>query len=77
MNRLLVTLAAFMTAGSLAGCNSGGSAPRTFTVSGSLTGLDASGLVLTDNGTDPINVSANSASFQFSTAIQSGHSYAV
>jgi Divergent InlB B-repeat domain len=77
MNRLLITLAASALALSLAGCHSGSDSPRNFAISGSITGLTASGLVLTDNGTDPVTVPANSASFQFSSAIQSGGSYEV
>jgi hypothetical protein len=77
MNRPFITLAVSALALSLAGCHSGHDSPRSFAISGSVTGLTASGLVLTDNGTDPVTVPENSASFQFPSAVQAGGSYEV
>jgi hypothetical protein len=50
---------------------------KTFTVSGSITGLTASGLVLQDNSGDDLTVSATSSSFTFATAVASGAAYHV
>jgi hypothetical protein len=77
MNRLLITLAASALALSLAGCHSGRDSPRNFAISGSITGLSASGLVLTNNGGDSLTVLTGSNSFQFSTPVDSGGQYNV
>jgi serine/threonine-protein kinase len=42
-----------------------------------VSGLTASGLTLTDNGTDTLTVPAGAATFTFSQALQSGATYAV
>ncbi|EEZ96495.1 NHL repeat-containing protein [Legionella longbeachae] len=49
----------------------------TYTIGGSISGLTASGLVLQNNGSDNLSVPANATSFQFSTPIAEGGSYAV
>ena len=61
----------------LAGC--GGSltpAPVTYTIGGTVTGLNGTGLVLLNNGGNNLSISAN-GSFTFSTAIASGATYSV
>jgi hypothetical protein len=50
---------------------------KTFTVGGSVTGLTASGLVLENNSSDDLAVSATSTSFTFATAVASGAPYHV
>jgi N-acetylneuraminic acid mutarotase len=61
----------------LANCNGGGSQHGdTFTISGTVTGLNGTGLVLTDNGGDNLSVTAN-GSFTFATAVARGGTYAV
>jgi sugar lactone lactonase YvrE len=47
-----------------------------YTVGGNVTGLTGAGLVLADNGADPLTVSAN-GSFAFATPVASGTAYAV
>lgn len=76
MNRLL-GLAAVALSFALAGCHSGRDAPRSFTVGGSVTGLTASGLTLSDKGGDSFTVPVNATSFTFSSPIASGGSYDV
>ncbi len=49
----------------------------TYTISGTITGLTGSGLVLQDNGGSNLPVSANATSFTFGTPVASGTSYAV
>jgi hypothetical protein len=48
-----------------------------YTIGGSASGLTAQGLVLADNGGDPLTVPAYATSFQFATALPSGTAYAV
>jgi large repetitive protein len=60
---------------SLASCGST-TTPTTFTIGGTVSGLSGTGLVLQDNGTDNLQVSANGA-FTFATPIVSGNNYAV
>jgi uncharacterized repeat protein (TIGR03803 family) len=52
-------------------------AANTYTVGGSISGLTASGLVLLDNGGDPISVSANAAQFTMPTGVAYGSAYAI
>ena len=47
------------------------------TISGTITGLTGTGLVLQDNGGNNLTVSANATSFSFSTAVNSGGAYSV
>jgi hypothetical protein len=49
---------------------------NTFTIGGTVSMLAGSGLVLLDNGVDPLAISSNGA-FTFSTALASGSSYTV
>ena len=51
--------------------------PNTYTVGGSITGLDAGELVLLDNGGDATTVSANATSFTMHTGVVYGGNYAV
>ena len=63
-----------------AGCGGGGggaSPPPTFSVGGMISGLVSSGLTLTDNGGDALQVSANSTAFTFATAVASGGTFSV
>jgi hypothetical protein len=66
---------------SVAGCGGGtlnnSSAPVTYTIGGTVAGLSGSGLVLQNNGSNALTVSAGAASFTFSTAIASGGAYSV
>lgn len=48
-----------------------------FTISGTISGLTQSGLVLQNNGGDNLNVAANATTFQFSTPAILGSSYNV
>ena len=50
---------------------------NTYSIGGTITGLTASGLVLTDNGGNPLSVSSGSTSFTFSTQLAYGATYAV
>jgi hypothetical protein len=62
------------------GCGSGKSAPpstATYTISGMVTGLTGTGLVLQDNGGDNLTVSASATSFNFATPVTSGGAYSV
>ena len=63
------------------GCAGGGtanssSAPVTYTIGGTISGLSGAGLVLQNNGGNNLSVSAN-GSFTFTTAIASGGAYMV
>ena len=63
------------------GCAGGGtqnsrSAPVTYTIGGTVSGLSGTGLVLQNNGSNNLSVSAN-GSFTFTTAIASGGAYMV
>jgi glucuronoarabinoxylan endo-1,4-beta-xylanase len=63
------------------GCGGSGTTstppPLTYTVSGLVSGLTSSGLVLQDNGGNNLTVAANATSFTFSTALASGSAYSV
>ena len=75
---LLVTVASSLL--SIASCGGGGTPPPpppvTYTIGGSMSGLTASGLVLTD-GTETVSPAAGSTSYVFPTALASGSAYAV
>src|ERR1700761_8372412 len=62
----------------LANCTGGSGSQHgdTFTISGTVTGLNGTGLVLADNGGDNLAVTAN-GSFTFATAVARGGTYAV
>lgn len=77
MNRLLIASVVSALALALAACHSGSGSPRNFVVAGSITGLTAGGLTLTDNGVDSLSVPANASTFQFSAPIRVGGSYDV
>ena len=59
----------------LASCGST-TAPTTYTIGGSVSGLSGTGLVLQDNGVDNLSIISNGA-FTFATAIVTGNNYAV
>ncbi len=48
-----------------------------YAISGTISGLTTSGLVLQNNGSDDLALSSGSTSFQFSTPVASGGSYSV
>jgi 6-phosphogluconolactonase len=60
----------------LAACSGGGGPPPKYAVSGVVSGLSGSGLVLLDNGGDDLTIK-NNGSFAFATKISSGAAYAV
>lgn len=51
--------------------------PNTVTLDGTITGLNASGLVLQDNGADDLTIPANATTFRFPTPIAFGSGYSV
>jgi hypothetical protein len=57
--------------------NSQSTTPVSFTVGGTISGLAGTGLVLQDNATNNLALSAGATSFTFTTPIQSGATYAV
>ena len=61
------------------GCGGGGNSTplANYSINGTIEGLTAAGLVLQDNGSDNLTVSANAASFTFATSIASGSAYKV
>ncbi|MDB4938741.1 MAG: hypothetical protein JWP87_5713 [Labilithrix sp.] len=66
--------------GTIAGANAAvtvACTTNTYTVSGTITGLTAAGLVLTDNGVDDKSLANGATAFTFATSIASGNSYAV
>jgi sugar lactone lactonase YvrE len=62
----------------LAACSGGGSSgpPGTYKISGTVSGLSGSGLILVDNGNDQLSVPSN-GSFTFATAVPAGGLYSV
>lgn len=63
--------------GSGSGSGPGTGTSTTYTVGGTVSGLSASGLVLSDNGGDNLTVASGSTTFTFTTPLQSAASYAV
>ncbi len=63
--------------GSSSSSSGGGSSSATFSVSGNIKGLDASGLVLEDNGGNSLTVPSGASTFTFTTDLASGASYDV
>lgn len=59
------------------GGGGGGGGSTTYSVGGSVSGLSASGLVLTDNGGDNLTVASGASTFTFATKLASGASYDV
>lgn len=55
----------------------GGAGSTTYTIGGTVSGLTANGLVLTDNGGDNLSVSSGATTFTFSQALASGATYSV
>lgn len=51
--------------------------PKNYTVGGTIANLLVDGLVLQNNGSDDLEISANSSSFTFPTAIADGEGYNV
>jgi hypothetical protein len=60
-----------------AGGGGGGGGSSTYTISGMVSGLTGSGLVLLNNGTDALTVPAGASSFTFATGVAHGGAYAV
>lgn len=65
-----------------AGCGGGGgqnsnNTPVTYTIGGTISGLTGSGLVLQDNSGNNLTVSSGATTFTFTTALNSGSTYAV
>jgi RNase P/RNase MRP subunit p29 len=50
---------------------------KTYTIAGAISGLTAAGLVLEDNGGDPLAVPAKATTFQFPAAVAAGGGYRV
>lgn len=59
------------------GSVSGGGTPTLYTVGGTVSGLTATGLVLSDNGANALTVPSGSSTFTFAQALQVGASYDV
>jgi hypothetical protein len=79
-NRLAVITQLSIALIAAVGCGGGKStstASATYTIGGTVTGLTGTGLVLQDNSGNKLTVSANAASFTFSTAVTSGGAYSV
>jgi hypothetical protein len=79
-NRLAVFTLLSISLIAAVGCGGGKStptAPATYTVGGSITGLTGTGLVLQNSGGSNLTVSAKSTSFTFTTAVASGGAYSV
>jgi len=70
----IVVFAMFVLAG--CGGGSGGSSSSTYVIGGTVSGLTGSGLVLQDNSTDNLAITAN-GSFTFATALSEGATYNV
>jgi len=73
--RVVVTTLLFTLIFALQGCGSSGGSASRYTVSGTVSGLSSTGLVLQNNGGDDLPVAG--ASFEFATALDNGSSYAV
>jgi 6-phosphogluconolactonase (cycloisomerase 2 family) len=81
LRRMRAAWIAYLCLGLLTACgnNSGGSGGGrvTYSVSGVISNLTADGLVLTLNGSNNLQVSATSTSFEFTSGLADGQSYAV
>jgi uncharacterized repeat protein (TIGR03803 family) len=80
LSRWKAIAALAVAAGVLSACGGGGGSgggPSTYSVGGTISGLTEAGLVLADNGGDKLPVTANAATFTFSTPISSGGTYTV
>jgi 6-phosphogluconolactonase (cycloisomerase 2 family) len=58
-------------------CTANGGTPTKYTIGGTISGLNASGLVLQDNGGDDLTVASGATSFTFATPIATGGAYSV
>jgi hypothetical protein len=76
MRSPLPRIAALVTLCILGACSSNNGAPPPLTLSGSVSGLTASGLVLT-NGTTTLAVASGAKTFSFGAVLSSGMTYAV
>ena len=74
---MVVSLAACGGGGSGSGSGNSSGAGTTYTIGGTISGVAASGLVLTDNGGDNLSVASGATSFTFAAPLQSGAAYAV
>src|ERR1700694_567561 len=73
----VLTCWALFAALPLGACGGGGGTPPTYSIGGTVSGIDAGqSAILRDNGGDDLTVSANGA-FAFVTRIASGGAYAV
>ena len=80
MQRIRLVFISAMLAVAVAACGSGGGGGTTtasYTISGTISGLSGSGLVLQNNGGNNQSVSASATSFSFTTAIAGGSTYSV
>ena len=66
-----------MFATALISCSGGGGGTSTYTIGGTVAGLTGGSLVLKNNGSDALTITANSTSFAFATAQTSGATYSV
>lgn len=73
----LMLLTACGGGGGGSGGGGGGGGSTTYSVGGSVSGLSASSLVLTDNGGDNLTVASGASTFTFATKLASGASYSV
>ena len=71
---LISTVVVFGCAG---GSQKSSSAPVTYTIGGTISGLSGTGLVLKDDNANYLSVSAGATSFTFTTVIASGDAYSV
>ena len=74
---MLAALSLAACGGGGGGTSGSGTGSMTFTIGGTISGLSASGLVLTDNGGDNLTVSSGATAFTFSQSVTSGASYSI
>ncbi len=73
----LVLFAALSLLAACGGGGSGGSPAPTYTVGGTVSGLNDSGLVVQNNGGDGLRLASTDTTFTFTTRLTAGTSYAV
>lgn len=61
----------------LSACGGGGTGTMNYTIGGTITGLSASGLTLTDNGGATLAVASGATTFTFATPLAAGSQYEV
>src|SRR6516225_4482036 len=73
------TLLAVVTLLCVTACGGGGSStpPRSYTVGGTIAGLQGTGLVLLDNGGSNLSVSSTTSAFTFTAPVASGNPFNV